>query len=83
MMTKSIPYAELRQLLKNLGFQTEPFRGKFIRFVHSPDTVFVFRPYQPGDPVRSIDLIAVRKLLDERGLMDADAFDRFRSKAPA
>jgi hypothetical protein len=84
-MTKHrITFAELRQFLRDMQFKEDLFKGEFYRFKHDPsDTEFVFRHYKPMDLVNPGDLMAVRRFLDERGLMDADAFDRLLTKAPA
>jgi hypothetical protein len=43
------------------------------------DTLFVFRPYRPADPVTGYNLDAVQSMLDARGLMSAAAFeDQFK-----
>lgn len=83
-MIKSITFAELRRLLQDLGFEESTFREKFFRFEDTrSDTVFVFPAYQPEDWVRQVDLIVVRRFLDERGLMDAAKFDHLLNKTPA
>jgi len=83
-MTKTSTFADLRQLLKDLGFHESTFREKFIRFADDQsDTVFVLPHYQPQDCVRPVDLLVVRRFLDERGLMGAEEFDRFLDKTPA
>lgn len=83
-MRKTTTFAELRQFLHDLGFKEDLVQEKFHRFQHDPsDTRFIFRPYRPSDLVQQGDLVAVRRFLDVRGLMDAEAFDRQWTKAPA
>lgn len=79
-----VRFAELRQFLLDLGFQEESFNGGHHRFRHDPsDTVFLFRPYNPEDSVILVHYLMVRRILDERGLLDTSTFDRFLNKAPA
>jgi hypothetical protein len=83
-MAVKLTFAELRQFLLGLGFQEDLAKQIYPRFRHRPsDTVFMFRPYKPTDRVNPGDLVAVRRFLDERGLMEADEFDRFLDKTPA
>jgi hypothetical protein len=78
-----IKFGELRQLLLEIGFREATARQQVV-FRHDPsDTVFVFRPYRPSDPVASYNLIEVKNMLDSRGLMSAEAFENEFKKAPA
>jgi hypothetical protein len=82
-MTTRITFAQLRQLLLDVGFR-EASRPDAAVFVHQPsDTLFVFRSYRPGDPVASYNLIEVKDMLDARGLMSAEAFENQFKKTPA
>ncbi|MBL8797962.1 MAG: type II toxin-antitoxin system HicA family toxin [Planctomycetia bacterium] len=83
-MARTISFAELRAFLHDMGFVEDTVRGEFLRFQHHPsDTRFIFRAYRPTDRVNPGDLVAVRRFLDERGLMDPAEFERFLSKTPA
>lgn len=83
-MTVRITFAELRQFLLDLDFQEDLAKQMYPRFRHQPsDTVFMFRPYKWADRVNPGDLVAVRRFLDVRGLMEAEEFDRFLDKTPA
>ena len=83
MNKNSILFRELRQLLLALGFRE--FSGpQEIAFHHEPsDTLFVFRPYRPGDAVASYNLSEVKQILDARGFMPAEIFENQFNKAPA
>jgi hypothetical protein len=82
-MTNSISFAELRQLLIELGFR-EYLDSEQVVFRHEPsDTLFVFRRYRPQDPVASYNLMDVRHMLDARGLMTAETFENQFRKTPA
>jgi hypothetical protein len=79
----TVPFAELRGLLVDLGF-TESRQGKFWRFEHSPSgTVFEYRPYRARERVTAVDLHATRGQLDWRGLLAPEAFDDRLKKATA
>jgi hypothetical protein len=82
-MTTRIKFGELRRLLLDAGFH-ESSGPEQIVFRHAPsDTLFVFRPYRPSDPVASYNLIEVQNMLDARGLMSAEAIENQFKKAPA
>ena len=50
-MTNRIKFRELRQLLLDVGF-TEVSTPEAALFGHrASDTLFVFRPYKPNEPV--------------------------------
>jgi hypothetical protein len=84
MPSSDIPFAKLRSVLLGLGFVEREVEGKYPGYYHAEtDTLFVFRPYRPGDPVASYNLIEVRKMLDARGLMEADTFDNQFKKTSA
>jgi hypothetical protein len=82
-MIRKITFTELSRLLEGMDFGrvTQPTH---VLFEHPPtNTMVVLRPYQPRETVSSADLITVRKTLDERGLMPADAFEHFLQRKPA
>lgn len=83
MRNNQITFADLEHYLEGLGFTVSRKPTHWL-FEHPfPDTLLIFRLYRPGDTVLPHDLAGTRKLLDERGLMEADEFDRFLSKTPA
>jgi hypothetical protein len=68
-------FGVLRQVLLDLGF-TMRAGPKSIRFDHTPTgTWFLFVPYAEGDEVGAGDLVAARRILDERGLMPRERFE--------
>ncbi len=82
-MERKISFAELRQFLERLGF-TETVHPTHVVFEHlASDSLLVFRRYRARDAVSPANLVTVRKLLDERGLVEADEFDNRWRKAPA
>ncbi len=79
----TIPFAELRQLLVDLGFSVSK-RGKFWFFEHPPsETTFVFRPYRARERVTLRDVNSTRFQLDWRDLLSEKAFDDRLKKATA
>jgi hypothetical protein len=79
----TVPFAELRQLLVDLGF-TVSKQGRFWFFEHAPsETTFLFRPYRIRDRVTLRDVNSTRHHLDWRGLMAPEAFDDLLKKATA
>jgi predicted RNA binding protein YcfA (HicA-like mRNA interferase family) len=83
-MIDSASYASLRQLLEELGFTERTITGSHVVFEHSAsDLVFFFRLFKPTDLLTPRELYPTRKILDARGLMDADRFDELLSpKSP-
>jgi hypothetical protein len=83
-MRTDIKFSEVRRLLLELGFRefTGPKRERVFE-LKTADALFVFQAYRPNDYVREYNLLEIRKMLDARGLMSAEAFeDQFR-KTPA
>jgi hypothetical protein len=65
----------LRQILLDLGF-TMRVDPKFIRFDHAASqTWFVYPVYRDEEEVSAGDLVAARRILDERGLMPRERFE--------
>lgn len=81
-MNSKVTFAQLQGLLEKLGFRgtTHPTH---LTFQHTAsDTVFLFRTYRATDAVTPANLAVVRRMLDERGLMPADRFEKTWSKSP-
>lgn len=80
-MNPKINYAELNQLLENLGFQRETITGSHVRWSHAQsETLFLLPESADQAPVAEHDLQMIRRFLDLKGLLDVDAFDRWRSE---
>ena len=78
-----IQFADLCELLDELGF-SPTMQPIHIVFEHpASDTLLVLRRYRADELVTPANLTAVRKLLDERGLLPADEFDSRLHKEPA
>ena len=82
-MEKKISFADLRHFLGGLGF-SETAQPTHLVFEHpASGSLLIFRRYRARESVTPANLAAVRKLLDERGLLPADEFDSRLHKAPA
>jgi hypothetical protein len=69
-------YAQLRQLLRDLGFDEEV--GEHLVYRHTlTGTLVRLVLHEPGEGVLERDLVKVRTLLDLNALMDAAAFDQW------
>ncbi len=75
-------FGVLRQVLLELGFTVEAGPGDQVRFDHAvSDTWFIFRNHKDDEPVNLPNLVAVRKILDEKGLLSREQFEeRLRSR---
>jgi hypothetical protein len=79
----TVTFAELRQLLLDLGF-TPSKQGKFWFFEHPPSgTILGYRPYRASEKITLVDLQATRKQLDWRDVLGEKAFDDRLKKATA
>jgi hypothetical protein len=85
-MTKirTVLFAEFRTFLGRLGFVEKSVpKGRVLQ--HPREGLLLFRYYGDDEPVLPADLLRTRKLLDLRGLMEADDFDAqlLRAQTPA
>lgn len=79
----TVTFAELRQLLVDLGFTVRK-HGKGWLFEHpSSETWFMYRPYRSREKVAVGDLHMTRKQLDWRDVLSEKAFDDRLKKATA
>jgi hypothetical protein len=79
----TITFAELRQLLLDVGF-TSTKRGKIWFFEHLPsETTVAYRPYRANEKVTLLDLHRTRGHLDLRGVLSEQGFDDLLKKATA
>ena len=82
-MAKRVTYGQLRRVLTELGF-LETRRANGVALEHRPsDTLFLFRPYKEQDRMQPAEVFLVTKQLDERGLLEPDAFETMMMKTPA
>jgi len=74
-------FAVLRQILLDLGFKMR-VDPKFIRFDHPPtQTWFLYPAYRDEEAVNPGDLVAARRILDERGFMPRERFEELLRKS--
>ncbi len=65
----------LRQILVDLGF-TMRADPRFVRFDHADTkTWFLYPPYEDGEEVNPGDLVAARRILDEKGFLPRERFE--------
>jgi hypothetical protein len=74
MKESAISFATLQGVLEGLGFVEKEVPGSHSFFEHAPSgSLLLFRLYRPREKVDEVDLIRVRKFLDAKGLLEADA----------
>jgi len=77
MNTDRITFREFEALLLRLGFAHSKPRGDHRYYRHdASDTVILLPDYAPDDLVRPHHAIAIRRLLDEKGLLESVEYDR-------
>jgi hypothetical protein len=78
-------FGVLRQLLLDLGFTMHEAPEDQVRFDHvESNTWFIFHRLKDDDEVNLPNLVAVRRILDEKGLMTRNEFEeRLRSRVIA
>jgi hypothetical protein len=78
MANPRITFAHLRQLLLDLGFTETVTPKSHVFFAHEQSGAEIALPvYRSNRLVLPHHLLAVRIMLDAKGLMEADAFDDF------
>lgn len=83
MKNTAVTFAELRELLFELGFREKPEKTR-LRFEHpAVGTVLLFRLYDRTEKVNARDMLVVRGQLEDNGLIESSAFDRFLQNATA
>lgn len=81
MIIRDIKFAELEKLLLSIGFVEVPTTGSHKVYEYPPlGTLVVLPGYEQQANVRTMHLVAVRKILDENGLMDRNMFTSFLEK---
>jgi hypothetical protein len=76
----TITFGEFASFLLQLGFVDIPTEGGQKLFEQGEDTWILLPSYYTDDtPVRRVHLQAARRLLDERGIIEAADFDQWVS----
>lgn len=79
-----IRFSDLRRILTDLGFKEIPGDERQIWFYHEEaDLPLGFPHYRGNAIVAPHHYVAARYLLDRRGILDEDEFDRLAAAAPA
>ncbi len=69
-------------MLLQIGFVCGYTTGPHKLYTHEEtDTIIALPPSRPGELARPIHIVAIRKQLIDRGLVDDDEFDRLLEKA--
>jgi hypothetical protein len=77
MSKPAISFADLRRLLLDLAFTVVVVPKSHVAFLHSDSGTEIFLPiYRPNRRVARRHLAAVRTMLDAKGLLDGEKFDR-------
>ncbi|MEM6562082.1 MAG: hypothetical protein AAF656_10800 [Planctomycetota bacterium] len=73
----NISYSRFAGFLHSFGFATEE-HGDHVRLVlHEHDIVLTMRKYGPDELVSPHQIMAARKMMDERGVFDEEHFDHW------
>lgn len=78
----NVGFADLRELLLELGFSETREKTRFI-FRHPVGGTVLMRPYKDKDKVKLTDMLVVRQQLDYNGVLRSDDLDRRLHKTPA
>ena len=83
-MRNAVTYKALTSFLQEHGFELHRVEGSHHLFVHTAsDTSILLPADSSAKPAMPSQVVAVRRVLDERGLVAADAFDREIASARA
>jgi hypothetical protein len=73
----AISFTDLRRLFKDLAFTEVVVPKSHVAFLHADSETEIFLPiYRSNQKVAPRHLAAVRAMLDAKGLLDGDEFDR-------
>jgi predicted RNA binding protein YcfA (HicA-like mRNA interferase family) len=76
-MTEHVTYGDLSQIVRDVGFTDETAPGSHTVYRHArSDTLILLAPHAAGEVARPIDVKYIRRVLDEKGLLDGEEFDR-------
>jgi hypothetical protein len=77
MSKPAISFADLRRLLLDLTFTEVVVPKSHMGFLHADSETEIFLPiYRPNQRVAPRHLAVVRTMLDTKGLLDGEEFDR-------
>lgn len=74
---RDVQASDLRRLFKDLAFTEVVVPKSHVAFLHAGSETEIFLPlYRSNQKVAPRHLVAVRTMLDAKGLLDGDEFDR-------
>jgi hypothetical protein len=77
MSRPAISFTNLRRLFTELGFTEVVVPKSHVAFLHPGSGTEIFLPlYKPDQRVAPRHLVPVRAMLDAKGLLDGEEFDR-------
>lgn len=77
MSRPAFSFTDLRQLMTGLGFTEVVAPKSHVGFLHADSETEIFLPIdKPNQRVAPRHLVAVRAMLDAKGLVDVEEFDR-------
>jgi hypothetical protein len=77
MSKPAISFADLRRLLLDLAFTEVVVPKSHVGFLHADSETEIFLPiHRPNQRVAPRHLAVVRTMLDAKGLLDGEEFDR-------
>ncbi len=84
MAKAGVRFAQVRDVLLDLGFREAPISEQHVGFQHDASDTFLAMPvYKDREIVAPHHLVAVRGMLDQHGVLDAEEFDRRIASATA
>ncbi len=79
---KLVSFEALEHMLLQIGFVHGYTTGQHKLYTHKEtDTIIALPPSRPGELAQPIYIVAIRKQLIDRGLVDDDEFDRLLEQA--
>src|SRR5947209_1143012 len=82
MKRSDVSFAELRELLLELGFHETVEKARLV-FTHPVGGTLLFRRYRSNERVTLGDMLVVREQLEYNGVLDSAELDRLLHKTPA
>ena len=83
-MTDSVTFAQLDSVLEQLGFRKSPVAESHVAYRHAESETVLYLPSHRGtDPVPLGSLIGMRKVLIDRGVVEAERLEEMLHAAAA
>jgi hypothetical protein len=69
-------FAALKKVLLGLGFEEKESPGPGVVFRHAgSDALVILHPYKANEVVDLAEIVGIRRLLDEKGVIPREEFD--------